>query len=301
MNRRELLKQGAAAVALSAFPFGWAAAADDDRKGKRKVLMFTRSEGFEHDCVKRKGGKLSLAETIVTELGAKHNFEVKCEKDGRVFINDDLGQYDAFVFQTQGDLGKEQSRDGAPPVPPDGKKKLLEAIAAGKGFVGCHCASDTYHSPGPADQNQAAEKIDPYIAMVGGEFIVHGAQQKAKMRVADGGFPGAKGVEDFVLNEEWYALKNFAPDLHVILVQDTAGMQGAMYQRPEFPATWARKHHKGRVFFTSMGHRDDVWQNATFQQLLVGGLSWALGRVEADVSPNIHTVTPKASELRTKA
>src|SRR5262249_42658175 len=87
--------------------------------------------------------------------------------------------------------------------------------------------------------------------------------------------------------EEWYSLKNFAPDLHVILVQDTKGMKNLDYERPPFPATWARKHDKGRVFFTSMGHRDDVWQNKkTFQPLLLGALAWATGNVQAQIPAN---------------
>jgi type 1 glutamine amidotransferase len=301
MNRREVLTRTAAtaaALSLSRFPLGWA---DADDKSRKRILMFTRSEGFQHPCVQRKApGELSLAEQTVTDLGARHGFDVKCEKDGRVFVNDDLSQYDAFFFETQGDLGKEKSVDGQPPVPPEGKKAFLKAIADGKGFVGCHCASDTYHSPGSRFVNQPPNQRDPYIAMLGGEFIIHGAQQKAWMRVADKSFPGAKHLDDFELLEEWYALKNFSPDLHVILVQDTEGMQGADYQRPKFPATWARRHHKGRVFFTSMGHRDDVWQNPQFQELVLGGLSWALGRIDADITPNLTDVAPRAMDLPRK-
>src|SRR5262249_48797742 len=179
----------------------------------------------------------------------------------------------------------------------ESKDALLKAIAGGKGFVGCHCASDTFHSPGEKKQNQPPDKIDPYLVMLGGEFIIHGAQQKAFMRVVDNKFPGTKGLTDFELHEEWYCLKNFAPDLHVILVQDTMGMTGGDYQRPSYPATWARNQGKGRVFYTSMGHREDVWQNPIFQDLLMGGLSWAFGNVDADVTPNLEKAAPKASEL----
>ncbi len=180
---------------------------------------------------------------------------------------------------------------------PDGKKVLLNAIAEGKGFVGCHCASDTFHSPGDSWQGQESSQLDPYIVMLGGEFIVHGKQQKARMKVVDHQFPGTSSLQDFDLKEEWYALKNFSPDLHVILAEDNSGMEGAPYQRPDFPATWARKHYKGRVFYTSMGHRDDVWKNELFQTLLLGGLSWTLGNVEADVTPNLAKVAPKANDL----
>jgi uncharacterized protein len=301
MNRREMLVRGGAAAAtlgLAHFPLGWIARAD---AGKQHVLMFTRSQGFEHPVVKRgKNNELSLAERIVTDLAKKHGFEVTCTKDGREFLPETIGKYDAFLFETTMDLTKEGG-DNNPPMPPEGKKALLKAIADGKGFVGCHCASDTFHSPGARDQNQDSEHMDPYIAMLGGEFIVHGSQQKALMRVVDGEFPGAQGLKDFALLEEWYALKNFAPDLHVILVQQTEGMNrwggDWMYNRPDFPATWARMHHKGRVFYTSMGHREDVWESARFQQLLLGGLSWALGNAQADVTPNLDQVAAHAREV----
>jgi type 1 glutamine amidotransferase len=300
MNRREMLvKTGAAAltVGLSRLPLNWVSAADAP---KRRILMYTHSVGFEHDVVKRKGSSLSLAEQIVTDLGAQHGFEVNCTKDGRVFLNEDLTKYDAFLFETQGDLTKE-GLDKQPAMPPEGKKALLKAIADGKGFIGSHCASDTFHSPGGSHQTQTGDKLDPYIAMLGGEFIRHDAQQKAWMRVADPNFPGVKDVKDFELMEEWYSLKNFAPDLHVILVQDTQGMKGPDYQRPSYPATWARTHHKGRVFYTSMGHRSDVWENPLFHKILLGGTAWVVRNVEADVTPNLQQVTPKASDLPQEA
>lgn len=295
MNRRQMLKTTMFGIGLSAFPFGWVAGAQTGKK--KRVLMFTRSQGFEHSVIKRKGSELSHAERIFTELGSKHGFDVTATKDGRVFLPEEIAKYDAFFFYTTGDLTKEGG-DKQPPMPPEGKTALLKAIQDGKGFLGSHCASDTFHSPGDRRANQEKHQVDPYLAMLGGEFIVHGAQQKAWMRVVSPQFPGAKDVKDFQLHEEWYALKNFTPDLHVILAQDSEGMKGAEYQRPLFPATWARMHGKGRVFYTSMGHREDVWTNPTFQQLLLGGAAWALGNVDADVTPNVQKTTPKASELR---
>ncbi len=297
MNRREMLvKTGAAAltVGLSNFPLGWTAAADDR---KRRILMYTKSVTFQHPVIARRGDRLSLAEQIVTDLGKKHNFEVECTKDGRVF-DKDLGQYDAFVFETQGDLTKVGfTPDKNPPMTPQGKENFLKAVAGGKGFVGCHCASDTFHSRGKPTENQERQDVDPYIRMVGGEFISHGEQQEARMHVVDHRFPGCKDLKDFRLMEEWYSLKNFAPNLHVLLVQETEGMRNWQYKRPPYPATWARRHHDGRVFFTSMGHREDVWESERFQHILLGGLSWAVGNVEADVTPNLKEAAPEANTL----
>ena len=275
MKRREmLLTAGAAVVGLPAFPFGWVAAAD---KKKQKVLYFTRSAGYVHSVVDRGGKELAYSEKALIELGEKNGLDVVCSQDPTVF-DGDLGQYDLIVFYTSGNV-----------LPPEAKKKLLDAIEAGKGFVGIHAAADSFRTEG----------IDPYIATLGGEFLTHASQQNAKMKLVDPKFPGTAGLGDgFEATEEWYAFHKFAPDLHVILVQETEGMHDAPYERPAYPATWARMQGKGRVFYTSMGHREDMWTNPGFQQVLLGGIAWALGNVEADVTPNIAQVTPKANELK---
>jgi type 1 glutamine amidotransferase len=259
-------------------------------------LVYTRSAGFEHSVVKLGRDGTCLVDRIFKKLGQQHGFDAHCTKDGRIFLPPSLQQFDAIFFMTTEDLTREGG-DRQPPMPPEGKQALLDFVASGKGFVGAHCASDTFHSAERGWMNNPPEKQDPYIRMLGGEFVRHGEQQKAWMRVVSPNFPGLSGVKDFQLHEEWYSLKNFAPDLHVILVQDTQGMRNLDYQRPNFPATWARRHGKGRVFYTSMGHREDVWENPLFQQILLGGLSWAFGDVDADVTPNLDKVAPQAHVL----
>ena len=85
--------------------------------------------------------------------------------------------------------------------------------------------------------------------------------------------------------------------MQVILVQDTRGMDGDDYLRTPYPQTWARNHGKGRVFFTSMGHREDVWTNPSFQQILLSGLSWAVGDLKVSLNYNFKTATPLANQL----
>ena len=294
MKRREMLKATSlAALGLSAFPLRWVAAAEPK---KQKVLYFTRSAGFEHSVVHREGDQLSHSERVLTEMGKRAGFEVECSKDGRVF-DGDLAPYDVIAFYTSGDLTR-PNKQGTPPMTPQGKQKLLDAIAAGKGFVAFHAATDSFHSPGPRDEIQT--EVDPYIAMLGGEFLTHGAQQEASL-VITSRFPGAGNLgcaEGISFTEEWYASKNFAKDLHVILVQETKYMQGECYQRPDLPSTWARMHGKGRVYYTSLGHREDVWTNPFFQTIALGGFAWALGNVDYDVKPNIDQVTPGANQLK---
>lgn len=138
--------------------------------------------------------------------------------------------------------------------------------------------------------------------MVGGEFIKHGPQQEATVKVVSPRFPGVQEMKgEFRLLEEWYTHKNFAKDLHVILVMETEGMKGPEYQRPPFPAAWARRHGKGRVFFTCFAHREDAWTNPVVQAHFLGGLAWTMGNVDAEVTPNLQSVTPKASVLKNPA
>ena len=291
MNRREMMfRSGAAALGLglSGFPLGWARALADEGP-KKRVLFFTKSSGFQHSAITEKDGKPGYAQKILTDLGEKHNFEVTTTKDGTVFNPENIAKYDAFFFYTTGDLTK-AGTDKTPPMSPEGKAALFEAIKNGKGFMGTHSATDTFHSSGA--------KLDPYIEMLGGEFITHGSQQKAKLICTDPKFPGMGELKEGVeLVDEWYSLKNFAKDMHVLLIQETTGMQGFPYERGQYPSTWARAHGKGRVFYTSMGHREDVWSNPVFQNILLGALSWTTGNVEADVTPNIETATPKYADM----
>ncbi len=294
MRRREfMLTAGAAAFGFSTMPLRRARAA---RLAGPKILYFTRSAGYEHSAVAPIDGGPSVSEKVMTEIAAREGIDVVCTKDGRVF-DEPLDQFDVIAFYTCGNLCSPKSKQNTPPMSPDGKKRLLDAVAAGKGFVGFHSAADSFHSKGA--RNEIQTERDPYVAMLGGEFVKHGPQQVATQRVASSKFPGMQGVGDsFELNEEWYALKNFADDLHVILVQETEGMKGDCYQRPPFPATWARLHGKGRVYYTSLGHRHDVWTNPLCQQIVMGGFDWAMGNVDADVTPNLHEAAPKANQLR---
>jgi uncharacterized protein len=295
LNRRELLLAGAAAW-LGA-PSLARAMAPKTKGPTKKMLFFTKSSGFEHSVISEKKGKPSHAAKILAELGKEHGFEVVASKDGRMFEPDQIGQWDVFVFETTGDLTS-PGGDKNPPISADGEKAFYDAIRGGKGFIGMHCAADTFGHFAPRDKG--AE--DPYIQMIGGEFIIHGDQQKSKIVIADPEFPGVsagfgKEGKSFDITDEWYALKHFPDDLHVILYQSTDGMTGHMYERPNFPMTWARAYGKGRVFYTSMGHREDVWSNPKYQALLQGALEWSSGRAEANIEPNFKQVTPKGNEL----
>jgi type 1 glutamine amidotransferase len=286
-NRRDFLRTTAAAgasLALTRNLFG---------ASQKSVLVFTKSSGWEHDVVKRVDGKLSIMENAVTEVGKKNDFSVVCSKDGRIFDSNDFAGFGAMVFFTTGDL-TEGGTDKNPPMTTEGKQKLLDAIHEGKGFVGVHAASDTFHTkPDTADLSSRyvayGEKSDPYLRMIGGEFIIHGSAprlQTSKLVLNDPKFPGLEGATSPVeFTEEWYSLKDFMPDLHVIATLDTAGMKGNCYERKPYPVTWSRMHGKGRVFYEAHGHNEKVYAIEPVLVHLLYGMQYLLGDLKADDRP----------------
>jgi type 1 glutamine amidotransferase len=286
-----------------------------------KVLFFSKSSNFEHSVIKRRGGQPSWAEQVLAREGPRRGIEFTFSKDGSLFSPEYLAQFDAFIFYTSGDLTA-PGKDGNPPISVAGKAALLDAVAHGKGFVGLHSAADTFHTGETAATNtdqprtwryrSAGAEADPYIRMLGGELIVHGTQQIARAQVIDLKFPGFTTLEgELELMEEWYSLTDFSPDLHVLLLLDPVRMcdpnangkdwppagWDTPYKRPPYPVAWARLQGQGRVFFTAIGHREDTWLNPLFQQILFGGLAWALREADADVTPNLAQVAPRAADL----
>ncbi len=275
VDRRSFVRTITAATACLTLPHRLFAAP------KKSVLVFTKSSGFEHSVVKRQDGKLSIAETAVTELGAKHGFDVTCSKDGRIFDSKDFHAHQAVFFFTTGDL-TEAGTDKNPPMSAAGKQTLLTSIEQGLGFVGCHAASDTFHTePDPKDLSNRyiahGAQSDPYLRMLGGEFIIHGRDPRLQT-----------------------ALKDFATDIHVIGTVDTSMLKNECYQRRPYPVAWTRMNGKGRVFFVAMGDRPENWQNDFFLNLLAGGIRWSLGDAKAELSQNLLTAAPGYADIPPK-
>jgi len=319
-SRREILRTGTlAAAAMLASPFfTWAqaTAAADAKPGKgKKVLLFTKSQYFPHEAVTRKpkddgtpGDTLAWGEQYFHDWATAAGYEVTISKEGNFFTPENVDKFDAFAFYTCGDLTqppgtKYPNNDKTSPMTEAGKGALLKAIEAGKGFIGLHSASDTFniasHNAYPVKILPKGEKIDPFCMMLGAEFTSHASQQEATVRVGSKAFPGLTDIQEFTTTEEWYAFTNMSPDLHVIFVQDTStmklvnGQREAPYRGDPYPNTWARLHGKGRVFYTSLGHREDVWTRPLYKQMVLAALAWSTRVVENDVKPNFAQACPK--------
>ena len=59
-------------------------------------------------------------------------------------------------------------------------------------------------------------------------------------------------------------------------------------------------HGKGRVFYTAMGDRPENWQIPFFLNVVAGGIRFALGAANGDVTNNLISATPGYAEIPPK-
>lgn len=81
--------------------------------------------------------------------------------------------------------------------------------------------------------------------------------------------PVLEGVADTITSRYGiYQTDPLAADAQLLMTGSIAELKGMQ------PVTWTREHKGGRVFYTSLGGRDD-FDNADFRRLLVNALYWA--------------------------
>jgi hypothetical protein len=255
-----------------------------------KVLLLTKSGGFQHGPVTEKDGQPSLVENVLRGVLADQGMQLDATKDASRINADNLANYKLVIFYTQGDLDKD-GLDHAPPMGPDGMQALNDWIAKGGGFMGFHSATDTSR-PVKAD-----DPATPYTAMIGGAFKSHGAQFTGAVRVIDPKHPAIASVPDgFTIKDEWYVFTHLdTKNMHVLAMLDPGDERAKQeqYNIPNYPVVWCKAQGDGRIFYSAMGHREDVWENPTFLKMTADAIQWATGGSELNTSPNYDSVIKK--------
>lgn len=255
-----------------------------------RVLYLSKSAGFQHSVVMLKGDLPSHSDTYLTKIVGGLGGTITCTKDAGLINKDNLANYDVVVFYTTGDLTT-PGTDRKPPMAKTGVDELIAWIKAGGGFIGFHCASDTFH-PDPQ-----CGPPTPYISLVGGEFAGHGRQFEGILKVVSPGHPLVANLPDgFKIADEWYTFCNLnEKNMHVLALLDPGDERGKqeMYNRPAYPVVWCSTVEKGRVYYNAQGHREDVWENTQFQKAVADAVTWASGKGEAMAEPNFDKVVPK--------
>ncbi len=261
-----------------------------------RVLFLNKSAGFQHSVIARKDDAPSHAEIIMAKVVADLGGTVESTKDAKLVSAENLKNYDVVVFYTTGDL-TEPGFDRMTPMAKEGPQELLDWITAGGGFIGFHCASDTFHGEG--------DTVTPYIEMVGGEFAGHGPQFFGKFTVVDATHPTMQPITSpWRVNDEWYYFKNLNTEkIRVLALLDTGKAAEKLaeshppYAAGAYPIAWCRAYGEGRVFYNAMGHREDVWDAEPFQKSLAAALLWARGDGELHAEPNYEAALAASKAL----
>ena len=254
----------------------------------KQLLFLTHAGLYKHTS-------LGPAERAVTSWGARAGFEVTTLEgylqdaeslDLSIISAEYLAQFDGVMMMTNGNL----------PLTDSQKSALIDFVNDGGGFVGVHCAALTlYDTP-------------EFGEMLGGYFRQAIQQNHVfVLNVEDTEHPATKMLGDsWPIVDELYLYGTAAwtadrPEenvdvlfgnripiglsrdrVHVLLSIDTGktDLEGLDGVEPggDYPQSWYQDFGEGRSFYTSLGHRDDIWSNdPVFRAHVTGGIRWALG------------------------
>ena len=144
-------------------------------------------------------------------------------------------------------------------------KGLRDAIARGVGLAGCHGGL------GDSFRNDTQ-----YQYMVGGQFVKHpGGQIDYEVTISNSTDPITAGISDFSLKTEQYYM-HFDPNIEILATTSFSGQHDAWIDGVEMPVVWKKTYGKGRVFYSALGHSEDVFEIPEAWNIMTRGIEWAV-------------------------
>ena len=237
------------------------------------MLVVAQTKGFEHDSI-------SAAMVAVYTMGKESGlWDTELRTDTELLTKKDLGRnaknlnyFDVLVFaSTTGELDMDPSQ----------KADMLSFIKEdGKGFVGIHAALDTnYQWP-------------EYGEMIGGWFDQHPWMTfNAPIINEDQDFPAVRHLpKNFVKFDEIYQPKAWSrSNVNVLLSLDASRLDYANNPRihradHDFPVAWTKMYGKGRVFYSTLGHTSESWEDPDVRKMYFEAIKWTLGMTDGSTA-----------------
>ncbi|MDP6544433.1 MAG: ThuA domain-containing protein [Phycisphaerae bacterium] len=238
----------------------------------RKLLVFSRMEGYRHKST-------PWGAEAVRILGEKTGaYVAECSDDKSMFDRKNLFRFDAVVFNNNCNSGI---------VDPIRRKNLLDFVRSGRGFVGIHSAAHPKNWP-------------EFVDLLGAYSVSHpwNAGSRVTLAVEEPDHPVVKcfGGATFAHTDEIFQFKDYTrKKLRVLVRLDTSRTDmkkpGIFRKDGDFGLVWVRKHGKGRVFYSALGHQIDTYWNPTILAHFLAGIQFALGDLTANATPKSPTVT----------
>jgi type 1 glutamine amidotransferase len=245
----------------------------------KHVLVIAQTKGWEHDSIPatmaaiyNMGKESGLWDTTLrtdTKLLTKKALQVNAKN---------LDYFDVLIFaSTSGELDMDASQ----------KQDMLSFIKDdGKGFVGIHAALDTNYT------------WPEYGEMIGGWFDEHPwSTFNAPIVNEDPSFPAVRHLPAaFVKYDEIYQPKAWSRDkVNVLLSLDASKLD---YNNPrvhradhDFPVAWSKLYGKGRVFYSTLGHTEESWDDPDVRTMYFEAIKWALRMTDGSTTSHPHPAT----------
>jgi len=255
--------------------------APQQKKKRLLAIGDVHRKNYQHDAVshalstmERLGRQTGLYDTYIRtdiQLITKHPLEF-AEKSAVADANYlTLNDFDAIFFYGIGELELTDRQ----------KADLLSFVKEdGKGFIGAHTAVTAFIT------------WPEYGDMIGGYFDDHPWMIfDAPVIVEDPNFPAMKAFPKmFTVRDEIYQIRNFSRDRVRVLARLDAAKLDLTNKRvhrtdKDFAVAWARAYGKGRVFYSTLGHTEESWDNPAIQTMYLEAVKWGMGMTNADVTP----------------
>ncbi len=215
---------------------------------KNALFLVGGWDGHQPELVSKRFGKLLYEAGFHVQYAHDHG----CLGDLDALLQLDL----IFSCWTMGEIEEEHS------------KNVATAVGAGVGLAGCH--------GGMCD---AFRKDTRWQFMTGGQWVSHpgGDGIEYTVNITSKSNPIVAGIEDFQVRSEHYYL-HIDPAIEVLA---TTRFPSVPYyhiaNKPvDMPVAWTKMWGLGRVFYTSLGHHDDVFVSApSAQEIVRRGMLWA--------------------------
>ena len=251
----------------------------------RKMLVFWRCEGFFHKSIPVVNKALEL---MGKKTGA---YDVVITDDYSVFTKKNLRQFDAVCLNNTTGLLFD------PKETPDRCEALMDFVRNGKGIVGVHAATDNFKT-WPAGEE-----------MMGGKFTGHPWTSRGTwaIKIDDPDHPlmAAFKGKGFKVSDEIYRTDPplYSRDKQRVLMSldlsdpATAGAKGVKPDDADTGISWVKTLGKGRIFYCSLGHNDQILWNPAILQHYLDGIQFAFGDYKVDTTPRPLASSGKGSDM----
>ncbi len=243
----------------------------------KKVLVFSMTVGYHH-------ASIPTAHKVLTELGEKSGaFTTVVSDDLSNFNPDKINQFDAIIF-----ANTTSTHEKDLPFTDEQKKAFSDFVKNGKAFIGIHSATDTFYL------------WPEYGDMIGAHFDDHPwtADQTVGYKVEKRNAITDMWPDHFSLTEETYQMgppyDRSKLTVFISVDVDKTNMNNPRIKRTDkdFAVSWIKPYGKGRVFYTSLGHNETVWNDPRYQAHLLAGIEWAMGKGDLNPAPSTSQPAP---------